>query len=140
MKNLDYICTELIKKDGIFASYSANPVVDYRKVIGDGNVVVAMGKLNDKYILTRPEGTEINLNSEWTVTLAKFEGRWLITSFHASADAIENEAITMQLDLARWSTGTIAGVSGLLLGLIVGIAFARRRKGPDRTKQEAPAA
>lgn len=132
------VVNEITREGGVLAGYSANPTVDNRMLLNDGNVVVSMGKLNDKYVLTQPKGTEVELNSHWTATLANFEGRWLITSFHASANAFDNEVITLYSNMTKWSTGAIAGAIGLALGLVVGIFFARRRKASDAAAAEKP--
>ena len=110
------VVNELTSEDGVLAGYSADPTVEHRTLLCDGNVVVSMGKLNDTYTLKNPKGTEVQLNSIWTAALAKFDDRWLVTSFHVSANAFDNEVITLYSKMARWTTGMIAGVVGLALG------------------------
>jgi ketosteroid isomerase-like protein len=128
------VVNEITKEGGVLAGYSANPTVEHRTLLSDGNVVVSMGKLNDTYTLTQPKGTEVQLNSNWTAALAKFDDRWLVTSFHVSANAFDNEVITLYSNMARWFNGAIGGAIGLVVGLVIGIFFARRKKLPEAAK------
>jgi len=122
------VVNEITKEGGILAAYKADPTVEHRTMLSDGNVVVSQGKLNDTYTLTQPKGAEVQLNSLWTATLAKLDDRWQVTNFHVSANAFDNEAITLRSNTTRWFTGAIAGAIGVVLGLVLGIFFARRGK------------
>ena len=74
----------------IIESYRTDPVVESRIVLNDGQTVVSRGKFNDEYTLARPKGKTVRLDSNWTATLVKIDGRWLIASFHMSTNAFGN--------------------------------------------------
>ena len=124
------VVNELTKDGGLIVDYSATPVVDHRTVLSDGNVVVSKGQLNDTYTIAGFKDP-FELHSNWTVALAKIDGRWLITSFHVSANAFENETIALKINMTRWVAGSVAGVIGLALGLFIGIFFTRRKGRSD---------
>jgi uncharacterized protein (TIGR02246 family) len=118
----------------IIESYRTDPVVETRVVLNDGQAVVSRGKFNDEYTLTRPKGKTVRLDSNWTATLVKIDGRWLIASFHMSTNAFDNEVIDLFAAMTRFFWGSVGGVSGLVIGLIVGIVLGRWR---SRKKPEA---
>jgi hypothetical protein len=118
----------LVKSDQRpFESYQVNPTVDNRVVLNGGQLVVSRGSFNDEYTLTQPRGQQVRLGSLWTATLIKSNGRWLITSFHLSANAFDNAVISLYLTLERAVSATVGGVAGLLVGAALGVWWARRR-------------
>jgi ketosteroid isomerase-like protein len=119
----------LVKSDQRpFESYQVNPTVENRVVLNDGQVVVSRGKFNDRYTLTRPQGQQVDLGSLWTATLIKSNDRWLITSFHLSANAFDNPVISLFMTFQRTVTGAVAGAVGLIAGLAIGVWWARRSR------------
>jgi ketosteroid isomerase-like protein len=110
-----------------FESYQVNPTVENRVVLNDGQVVVSRGQFNDEYTLARPKGQQVHLGSLWTATLIKSNDRWLITSFHLSANAFDNPVISLYLTLQRTVAGAIGGVAGLIVGAALGVWWTRRR-------------
>jgi ketosteroid isomerase-like protein len=133
------VVNELTKDGGIIVDYSADPVVDHRTVLSDGNVVVSMGQLNDTYTIAGFE-EQFELHSNWTVALAKIDGRWLITSFHVSTNAFDNETIALKVKMTRWITGAIAGTIGLVLGLVLSILVVRRKNRLRAAASKGPVA
>ena len=49
-----------------------------------GDTGVATGKSRDQFVLT--DGRDFEVNSRWTTTLVKRDGKWKVASFHASTD------------------------------------------------------
>ena len=47
----------------LIASYTTDPVVETRNVLTDGKTVVSSGKFNDEYVLNRPKGQKVRLDS-----------------------------------------------------------------------------
>ena len=122
------IIDTLVKSDQRpFDSYEVNPVVENRVVLNEGQVVVSRGRFNDRYTLTRPRGEQIDLGSLWTATLIKANDRWLITSFHLSANAFDNPVISLYLSLTRMVAGTVGGAAGLIVGVVLGVWWTKRR-------------
>jgi ketosteroid isomerase-like protein len=110
-----------------FDSYEVNPTVENRVVLNDGQLVVSRGKFNDRYTLTQPRGQRVDLGSLWTATLVKSNDRWLITSFHLSANAFNNPVISLYLSLARTLAAAIGAAVGLIVGIGLGMWWTRRR-------------
>jgi ketosteroid isomerase-like protein len=130
------VIDELLGSDQpLIESYTTDPVVETRIVLHDGQTVVSRGKFNDEYTLSQPKGRKVRLDSNWTTTLVKIDGRWQIASFHMSANAFDNEVITLYAMVLRFWWGGMGLSAGLVLGGVLGFAFGRRR----RRKQTAPA-
>jgi uncharacterized protein (TIGR02246 family) len=92
----------------------ANPTVDDRAILFGENTAVSRGQMNDRYKLR--DGTDFALNSRWSATLVKEDGKWLVASFHASTNAFDNDILRM---VARKTT-TVVGGAALVLGLLLG--------------------
>ena len=111
-------------------SYTADPEVESRTVHND--VGLSYGYMNDSYVLN--DGKSFTLNSRFTVTVFKSPDGppdtdgWMIRSFHSSADSFDNPIITMVAQTVLWKAGLGGLAIGLLLGLIAGFAFSRKRK------------
>jgi ketosteroid isomerase-like protein len=122
------VINTLVKSDQRpFESYEVNPTVENRVVLNDGQVVVSRGRFNDRYTLTRPRGRQVDLGSLWTTTLIKSNDRWLITSFHLSANAFDNQVISLFLTLQRTVAGAVGAGVGLIVGAALGVWWTRRR-------------
>jgi ketosteroid isomerase-like protein len=111
-------------------SYSANPQVESRTLHND--VGLSYGYMNDSYVLN--DGRSFTLNSRFTVTVFKSPDGpsdtdgWMIRSFHSSTDTFDNPILTMVAHGVFWRAGIGGVVIGIVLSLIVGVLFARRRK------------
>lgn len=92
-----------------------------------GDTALAFGSSNDRYTLSN--GLDFQIQTRWTAALVRENGRWLITAFHSSANAFDNPILAKarQLAMLQWGAGGI--VAGVLLGVLVGMTLARRRKG-----------
>jgi ketosteroid isomerase-like protein len=82
------------------------------------STAVAYGKFNDTYKLR--DGMDFNMDSLWSATLVKENDRWLIVAFHASTNVFKNDVLNLYVNRAMWLAGGIAGIAGLLIGLLVG--------------------
>ena len=90
-----------------------------------GDTALAFGSSNDQYALS---SMDFKIQTRWTAALVRENGRWLITAFHSSANAFDNPILekARQLAMLWWGGGGI--VAGLLVGVLVGRMFARRRQ------------
>lgn len=111
----------------LIESYATDPRVEARVVLNDGQTVVSCGEFNDEYTLNRPKGRSVRLDSVWTATLVKDENRWMIASFHLSANAFDNEVITLFTTMLRYWWCGVGLVAGLIAGSIFGFVIGRRR-------------
>lgn len=117
--------------DRLVETATADPKVEGRSVIlssQNSTVAVSFGKMNDHFKLR--DGMEFDLDSEWSATVIKYDGHWLVASFHPSVNPFENAI----LKKAIRKTALFAGGGGLLGGLLLGIGgmwlVGRRRKAP----------
>jgi uncharacterized protein (TIGR02246 family) len=101
-------------------------VADLSVLIGNPpTTAVAYGKLRDVYTLRT--GGEIGMDSLFSATAVKQDGRWVIVSFHGSTNVFDNSVLRLAVTNTMWWTGALAGVVALLLGLVIGWAvFARK--------------
>lgn len=111
--------------DRIVHSVSASPTVEGRDVHGDW--VVSWGRMNDRFVLT--DGRDLALDSRFSAVLVKDGGAWKVREIHLSTNAFGGAIVQAAIaTTAKW-TGLAAGGGGLLVGLIVGRVWSRR-KGP----------
>lgn len=79
----------------------------------DSRTGVVHGDSADTYTLT--DGSSLTLDTRWTATVIKEDGRWLVQTFHAGVNMLDNPI----LHAAGKSSLTLGG-AGLLVGLLLG--------------------
>jgi len=104
----------------------SEPEVLGRQVHGDW--AVSWGNLHDHFVLT--DGSDLPFNSVFTATIAKRGDRWLVTAFHTSIGAFDNPVLSLATRKTALWLGLGGGAAGLLFGLILARAFARKKKSP----------
>ena len=105
---------------------SADPKVDDRHVYGDW--AVSWGRMNDHFVLT--DGSNLDMNSRFTATIAKRGDVWKVSSFHVSVNAFANPILKTVAKKAGGVGAMIGALLGLIIGLIVGRVIGRRRAAP----------
>lgn len=83
-----------------------------------GDIAVADGTMEDEFFPIRRG--PFKLNSNWSVTCAKREGKWKIVHLHLSTNVFNNELLDEVKQMAWY-----AGGGGLLAGLILMFAIGR---------------
>jgi ketosteroid isomerase-like protein len=96
----------------------------YSQLYNDRNTAVAAGKLEQNFTLR--DGKQFQLVSPWTATLVKQGGNWKIAGFHVSANMFDNGVLDLFVQRNRLWTGIIAGIIGLVAGVVLGGVFSRR--------------
>jgi len=89
-----------------------------------GDTALAFGSSNDQYALSN--GMDFHIQTRWTASLVRENGRWLITAFHSSANAFDNPILEKARQVAMLQWGGIGTAAGALIGLLVGRAVGRR--------------
>jgi ketosteroid isomerase-like protein len=125
-----YYDRTMVGDKSIVVEARAEPEVTDLSILYGGNqpnTAVAYGKLNDSYKLR--DGTDLAMNSVFSVVLVKEDGRWQIVNYHASTNLFDNQVTK----LAVLKSMTIAGLGGVALGALVGLlltiaALRMRRK------------
>jgi ketosteroid isomerase-like protein len=105
---------------GLVKSVTFNPVVENR--VCHDNTCISVGSLNDEFSLK--DGSDFPFHSRFTATLVKTNGSWKIASFHASSNAFESPAVKQ----AAIRSAMYGSLGGLVVGLILGAVFFRRRR------------
>lgn len=98
----------------VLDSFSTKAAVDAPAVFV-GNLAVAHGHTNDRFVFAG--GKEFNLDSRWTATLRKDEGRWSVMALHFSTDLFDNPLLNMATGKLKM-VGAIALGVGLLFGAV----------------------
>lgn len=97
--------------------------VDELTTLYGGDTGVAYGSSKDHYELTG--GSTFDIAGRWSCTMVRNGDRWVVASFHYSADIFRNPILDRLRTL--FLAGGIAGaVIALLLGIVIGRRMARR--------------
>lgn len=113
--------------NNIVKSYSVDPTVDTLSILHGGDTAIAYGSSKDRFVLTN--GTEFALDCRWTATLVKKDGKWLVAGLHSSANVLDN-AILNNATSWIFKAAAIAGVVGILLGVVFMVAVKRSKPAP----------
>lgn len=103
----------------VVAGYRAEVNVDELTILYGSDTGIAFGSASEHYRLVR--GGTLDLQSRWTVTLVRVDGKWLIASLHESVNLFANPLLAAARRTAWWAGGIC-----LVLGLAAGVAFGRR--------------
>lgn len=103
-----------------FKGYKVPPTPDELTILYGGDTGVSFGQTAAEYNLL---GKELELNSRWTATLVKEDGRWLLASYHISMNVLDNPLLNAASGTLYWAAG-----GTLVAGLIAGTLIAKRKK------------
>ena len=109
--------------------------VDALTTLYGGDTGVAYGSSRDHYELTN--GEQFDINGRWTCTMVRQGDRWVIASFHYSANIFENPVLNRVKGLVM-EAGIASAVLGVVLGGLVGWLIGRRRKKGTTEPADAP--
>jgi uncharacterized protein (TIGR02246 family) len=106
-------------------SYKSEPEVDdLTHLYSDTGV--ASGKSRDEVV--QADGQTFVINTRFTATLVKKDGKWKVASFHGSASMFDNPVLHLAVRRTALWTGAIAGGVGLVVG--IGATWLLRRRKP----------
>ena len=100
-------------------------VDDLTTLYGDKNGV-AVGALEQDFKLA--DGTDLHLSNRWTADVVKEDGKWRISRFHVSANLFDNPVQQIAIKKTAQWTGGIAGLAGLLIGVLGTVIVGRLRQ------------
>lgn len=104
----------------IVKEFRTEVTVDALTVLYGGDTGVSYGGSVDSFELAA--GKKFTLESRWSATLVKRDGKWLIASFHTSPNLFDNPLLA-----AAKRSALFAGLGGFLLGGAAGFLLARTR-------------
>jgi len=82
-----------------------------------GDIAVADGTSDDVFSLV--DGSQIDINSVWSVTLSKGSGSWKIAQLHISTNVFDNPIVAAASERFTIFV-SIAAIVGLIIGVLVG--------------------
>jgi len=85
---------------------------------------IAYGSSKDHYELT--DGSKFDIDGRWSCTLVRQGDRWLIASFHYSANVFNNP-IDRRIKHFLMAAGVVAAIASLIVGVLLGIFLGRKR-------------
>ena len=87
------------------------------------NIGVCYGTAKEVYKLKN--GTEVALNSRWTATCIKEEGKWKVSAVQTGVNVLDNTVLKKSVRFWKNCTGTGVAV-GLVLGTIISAVMRKR--------------
>jgi len=116
-----YLARMLEGPNRIVDSFTTAVAVDELTILHGGDAGISFGSTRDHFSLRG--GQSFDLDSRWSATLVRHDGRWVIASFHASTNLFDNPLLT---GARRAAIGAAAGA--LIVGVLVGWLIGRRRR------------
>jgi len=115
-----YISRMLQGPDRIVDDFTTAVTVDELTILHGGDTGISFGSSRDHFKLR--SGQSFDLNSRWSATVVKVDGRWMVASFHASVNLFDNPLLNGAQRLALGGS-----IGALIAGLVIGWLMARRR-------------
>jgi ketosteroid isomerase-like protein len=117
--------------DKVFRGYAQPPSPEELTILYGGDTGISYGTDVGKY---RVSGRDFEMKNYWTATLVKEGGKWVIASYHVSANVLDNPPLSAARTNA-YLAGGVAAVLGLVAGMVVGWIL---RGQPRSTQPSAP--
>jgi ketosteroid isomerase-like protein len=122
--------------DKVVSTIASTLKVDELSILYGDETAIAFGSIHDDITLNHSiaraaflgSGDVLALDSRWTATLVKLDGRWKVAGYHVSTDAFSNPILSMAITAGKRSA-LLAGVGGLIVGALIVWFFLRRRSG-----------
>lgn len=112
-------------KDALVTSMKTEPKADIPTRFVDANTGVCYGSSKDTY--TMKSGKVVEMNIRWTATVVKENGEWKVAVVHVGTDFLNNPVLEGVEKFTK-VVGLVAGVGGLLVGLLAGRLLGRAKK------------
>ena len=108
---------------GAGGSYHVNVVTDQTDFFGD----VGVSRGYNEEVFHTAAGKEYVVRPKWTAVTRRQNGEWKIFRVHAALNPIDNVAITEKVYRAGQIFGFSGVAAGLILGLLVGALWGKKR-------------
>jgi ketosteroid isomerase-like protein len=115
-----YLARMLEGPNRIVDDFTTSVAVDELTILHGDDTGISFGSSRDQFKLR--SGQSFELNSRWSATVVRQDGRWLVASFHASVNLFDNPLL---VGAQRLALGGAAGA--LIVGIVLGYVVARRR-------------
>ena len=111
---------ELIGEGGSYRVTLEPEDTDFRN-----GVAVAKGNATERVTLS--SGSEITFPSQWTAVCIQEDGAWKLLRAQGTMNPVENPFIARAFKVTAITAGGIAGIAGILVGLLIGSRFRRKK-------------
>ncbi|MFN0162652.1 MAG: nuclear transport factor 2 family protein [Burkholderiales bacterium] len=119
-----YLDKQFSGPDAPLKDVQIKPDTDIPTVFLEGRFGINRGGSTDTYTLK--DGRVFVLNTRWTGTGIKEEGKWKVLNAHIGLNIIDNPILDA-MEKLKWIWVAAAGASGLLVGTL-GTLWLRRRR------------
>lgn len=120
------VLSEFKKLSGFIDKIQVDPTIERRVIIDGGKTVISTGKMNDRYKLKR--GETVTLDSHWSGTIVRADGKWMLVSFHGVANSFDNPVIRLYVTESTNRMMLLSAGGGLLVGLLGAFLLGRRKQ------------
>ena len=104
-------------------TYHVSINVDKTDLFGD--VAVSRGTTDEMIRLA--DGKELNFSAYWTGVCHKEDGVWKVFRIEATMNPVDNVFVSLQLKKTRLISGISAGITGIILALLIRSLFCRKK-------------
>ena len=119
----DYFVEKMSGPESTVASVHHTFNVGDLTTLYGGDTGVAYGDTVGSYELNN--GMTFTVNANWTATMVKEDGKWLLASFQFAPSIFENPLVDKAIGMV-YRVAAIAGVIGLIVGFLLARVFRRR--------------
>lgn len=128
-------------EDSIIESIDSTLEMSELAILHGPESAVAYGMLHDRIeFATSPSGvsfisagTEIELDSHWSASLALKNGQWQVTALHVSTNMFSNPLLSLAIGASRWIVGGLGLLLGVVLTFVAIRVFGRSRRSTTAT-------
>lgn len=90
-----------------------------------GDLAVARGTTDE---VVHAKGNEYHFTGHWTAVCRKRDGQWRLFRIQSSMDPVTNPFVMAAVRAASVTAAVAAGIAGLVVGWVLHVIIARRRK------------
>ncbi|MDB4888111.1 MAG: nuclear transport factor 2 family protein [Gemmatimonadetes bacterium] len=121
---LEYFRHEFLAPDHSLARMQGTFEADHLSLLLRPDVATNRGTVHGTFAFVN--GSEISVDSRWTATIVKHEGRWKVATFHFGPSIFDNP-VTNAYKAWIWKAAALAALAGLAIGLLGSRVMWRRR-------------
>jgi len=115
-----YLARMLHGSDRMVDDFTTSVAVDELTILHGGDTGISFGSSRDHFKLRSSQS--FDLNSRWSATVVRHDGRWVVGAFHASVNLFDNPLLVGAQRLALGGS-----IGALIVGTVLGYLMGRRR-------------
>jgi ketosteroid isomerase-like protein len=119
-----YFRREMVDEGHSLTSMHSVFEADHLSILLRPDLATNRGTAHGTFVFT--DGTVLPVDTRWTATMVKHDGRWTIAAFQFAPSVFDNP-VTNAYRAWIYKAAVIAGVAGMVLGLVIGLLLTRRK-------------